>query len=301
VIGREVAWVLLALAMVSMSSPEANANPFRRTVNSPPAYPPPGYQPPAPAQRTAPPQSPPPSQGAGNASAPPQYPSAAPGEPAPPQRPSPATESLDVVGIRTGMTIDQAKAALKKLSPKIEINEQTGKVSNYGVSTPMLMSLSAKMPTGEVKSSEYVTVEFTAPPTQLVHGVTRQLSKPMIRAEIEESLRRKYGPTAQQTPGGMGWVFDDQGHLSDAQCHSGRRSGKSSKLKSCVGATVSATLNTGPDPSLLSGVTVRLENTPLMEWGEAETGRYLADLKDKKQRETVEKATQDASKTKTQF
>jgi hypothetical protein len=257
-------------------------------------------------QNTAPPQpasysNPTPSPATANTNA---NAGAAAGPPIP-HRPSEATQTLDVLGLRTGMTLEQATAALKREAPGAEISEQKGNVSIFGASAPALFSLTAKLPApSEAKgSSESVVVSFSGPPTQLVYRVSRHLKKPMIRAEIEGALQKKYGPATEAHPYGMEWRFDEQGNTSATKCAAGPRSTKAySKLPNCQGATVSAQLIKGADDTLLAEITVMLTNTPLMVWGDSETNTFLADMKDKANREKVEKAKQEATtSSKTKF
>jgi hypothetical protein len=131
------------------------------------------------------------------------------------------TANLDIVGIKLGMPVKDALAALKTDKPKLSLQEQTLQLE--GFDQPLLTTVLGSESGAAGKDSESLDVEFTMPPSkQVVWGIQRIYSyadqnKPSLDNTIA-GLRKKYGPeniSPDPDPRNMtkfmAWVFDAHG------------------------------------------------------------------------------------------
>lgn len=137
------------------------------------------------------------------------------------------TPSLDVVGIRLGMTTKEAAAALRADNPRLMLAPTTQPLE--GFAQPLLLSIignegATTGPTGEVaRAAENIELLFTTPPSpETVWAVKRVYSfatkeRPDLQATID-ALRKKYGPESiapspdvRDQSKFMAWVYDAQG------------------------------------------------------------------------------------------
>lgn len=131
--------------------------------------------------------------------------------------PSLAAPDWDIVGIRLGMSPEQARAALRSHAPKAKVTEYTRQFSySDGVKdqqTPSFLGSIAALQEGTPGSnSETLEVMFSAPPMeQRVIRVIRTLvmySDPLPLERAVTSVTQKYGntPNVRQTHNGNGRV-----------------------------------------------------------------------------------------------
>jgi len=123
----------------------------------------------------------------------------------------------DVVGIRPGMSAQEAYNALKARNPNVKIGIGQMVVPGLG-DKPIAVSMAAQVT--DARAPEVITLWLTIPPgPQVVFAVGRQLeydpSKALLRANVLEGLRQKYGPETDSNPVGPYWGFDEQGKHPD--------------------------------------------------------------------------------------
>lgn len=119
----------------------------------------------------------------------------------------------DVVGIRPGMPAQEAYNALKARNPNVRIGIGQFLVPELG-DKPIVTSMSAQVT--DASSPEIITLWLTTPPSkQVVFAVGRQLeydqSKPLLRSNVANGLRQKYGAETATAPGQIFWAYDEQG------------------------------------------------------------------------------------------
>jgi len=138
-----------------------------------------------------------------------------------------AAPSLDVVGIRIGMTVKEAAVALKADNPRLMLMPSTGTLE--GFSQALLLSMAGREapsggPNGEiVRAAENIEVLFTTPPgPEVVWGVQRTYTfatkdRPDLQITLD-ALRKKYGPESvppspdpRDQSKFIVWVYDAQG------------------------------------------------------------------------------------------
>lgn len=131
--------------------------------------------------------------------------------------PSLAAPDWDIVGIRLGMSVEQARSALRAHAPKAKLTDETRQFSyNDGVRdqhTPSFLGSITAIQEGPPGSNfETLEVMFSAPPMeQRVIRVIRTLtmySDPLPLERAVTSVTQKYGttPNVRQTHNGNGRV-----------------------------------------------------------------------------------------------
>ncbi|HKT33385.1 MAG TPA: hypothetical protein VJR03_01050 [Nitrospira sp.] len=143
---------------------------------------------------------------------------------------------VDIVGIKVGMTGDQAMAALKAANPKFKIDvvrtqtrwDYAARLTDDSRADPTklwVLGVHASAPFIRNYSPETVTVGFSTHPNQpFVYMVSRMVvfqEGSMPTAEnVLAGLRKKYGPESYPVPASTGegfpdlrWVFDVKGQL----------------------------------------------------------------------------------------
>ncbi|HEX4383121.1 MAG TPA: hypothetical protein VH083_09240 [Myxococcales bacterium] len=130
--------------------------------------------------------------------------------------------NLDVAGIRTGMTVDEATAALRKINPAMEIKVVDG--SFQGRNAPFLIT--GKRGSGE--DQEQLEIVLSLPPgAPVVLAVDRYVAYPKakrpLQAQVMDALKSKFGdaftmkqPAADRLT--QVRVFDEAGKLVREQC-----------------------------------------------------------------------------------
>ena len=133
---------------------------------------------------------------------------------------------VDIVGIKLGMTPQQAFTAVKAFNPNLKIDiinarlepgdapgtfkrvpqfavaHTVGKQSNPLSPIPFTLADS---------SADVIALEFTTPPTPpMVGKITREVtfSQPVVASNLMDALRKKYGHDNYTNGSGLVWVFD---------------------------------------------------------------------------------------------
>lgn len=119
----------------------------------------------------------------------------------------------DVVGIRVGISAQEAYNLLKARYPRAHIG--IGHYAIAGVTdkpVPLMIAVDAR----ESDPPEVITLWLTIPPSkQLVWAIGRQVeydrNKPLLKNTVLAGLRQKYGPETDTDPQQIFWAFDEQG------------------------------------------------------------------------------------------
>jgi len=120
----------------------------------------------------------------------------------------------DVVGIRPGISAQEAYDLLKARSPGAKIG--VGQFPVAGVTDkPVPVSMAVKII--DTDPPEILTVWLTTPPSkQVVWAVGRQIefeqNKQLLRSTVIGGLRQKYGPVVDSNQRQQFWAFDEQGN-----------------------------------------------------------------------------------------
>jgi hypothetical protein len=126
---------------------------------------------------------------------------------------------VDIVGLRLGMTVDEAKAALQAYDPAITINEYRQHYTYSDGVTHGLRSqdfvfyieISRKIVEGNQWGDESIALYFSpTPDDQRVTYLTRNLSNtpnPPTAQQFRDALIEKYGTPADESAGLLKWVF----------------------------------------------------------------------------------------------
>lgn len=131
-----------------------------------------------------------------------------------------ADTSFDIVGLRLGMTLAQARAALQAHDPKVKIEEQrryfgySDGINNQLRSEDFVFWLSASrfVVEGNQQGSENLTLYFSPKPgEQRVIGIGRIQSgmpNPPTGRQYRDALVAKYGkPSSEDSSGLVRWEF----------------------------------------------------------------------------------------------
>src|SRR5713101_5752046 len=127
-----------------------------------------------------------------------------------------ATSALpDVVGIRPGISAQEAYNLLKARAPRAQIG--VGQIPVAGVTEkPVPVSLAIYNP--DANPPEIIKVWLTIPPSkQVVWAISRQIEyekdKQLLKSTVINGLRQKYGPELDAQF--HYWAFDQQGRRSE--------------------------------------------------------------------------------------
>jgi hypothetical protein len=136
-----------------------------------------------------------------------------------PVRAEDRTPAFDIVGLRLGMTVDEAKAALKAYDPAIAINEHRQYYTYSDGVTHGLRSQdfvfyidgSRKIVEGNQWGDEGIALYFSpTPDDQRVTYITRSQSNtpnPPTGQQYRDALIKKYGTPTDDSSGLLKWVF----------------------------------------------------------------------------------------------
>ncbi len=148
---------------------------------------------------------------------------------------------VDIVGVKLGMTPQQAVAAVKAYNPNLKIETLTARLehpTNAGsfVRVPQAISAYTANVRQDLGPVEWIAMQFTVPPgpplLAKVHRYTGFANgQPVMASNLLQSLRKKYGQE-NYTATVTGWVFDSNGklltrvsNLQGSCAHSGYASG----------------------------------------------------------------------------
>lgn len=134
---------------------------------------------------------------------------------------------IDIVGVKLGMTLEQAVAALK-VNPKLVIETHDMEVTAGGKTGRRPRLILAHLPAGGRNpelwgnldgSHEAIGVQLTAPPgPMVVEMISRYVSfgsnAPVAASTLLEALRKKYGAESEDVAlAELHWVYDTTGKL----------------------------------------------------------------------------------------
>lgn len=134
---------------------------------------------------------------------------------------------IDIVGVKLGMTLEQAVAALKA-NPKLVIETHDIEITAAGKTGRRPRLILAHVPAGGRNpelwgnldgSHEAIGVRLTAPPgPMVVEMVSRYVSfannAPVAASILLDALRKKYGPESEDVDlRQLNWVYDTTGKL----------------------------------------------------------------------------------------
>lgn len=131
--------------------------------------------------------------------------------------------NLDIAGIKVGMDVKEAMAALKAENPHFEIIMSSQPVE--GFSEPLQPTAIARHPISSDNDGEIITLALTTlPGREAVWGIKRDTTYRTKNQPSTENtlaaLRAKYGPENIPPLDGrtqnLAWVFDDKGKLLPA-------------------------------------------------------------------------------------
>jgi len=128
---------------------------------------------------------------------------------------------VDIVGIKLGMTPEQAVAAVKAYNPNLKIENLTARLEHPSgtpgnfVRVPYTINAYTANTRQDLGPVEWIAMQFTLPPgPPLLAKVQRYTgfvaSQPVMASNLVESLRKKYG---QANSEGNMWVYDSNGKL----------------------------------------------------------------------------------------
>jgi len=130
---------------------------------------------------------------------------------------------VDIVGVKLGMTPEQAVAAVKAYNPNLKIVTLTARLEHPSgppgnfVRVPYTIDAYTANNRQDLGPVEWIAMQFTMPPgPPLLAKVQRftgfLVSQPVMTSNLVESLRKKYGQDNYASTG-RGWVYDSNGKL----------------------------------------------------------------------------------------
>ena len=131
---------------------------------------------------------------------------------------------VDIVGIKLGMTPEQAVAAVKAYNPSLKIENLTARLdhpSNPGtfVRVPYTINAYSANTRQDLGPVEWIAMQFTLQPgPPLLEKVVRYTgfvnTQPVMTSNLLQSLQKKYGQQNYTQRGdSVGWVYDSNGKL----------------------------------------------------------------------------------------
>ena len=137
---------------------------------------------------------------------------------------------VDIVGVKLGMSPQQALGAIRAYNPKLKIEIMNAFItipSSSQIKVPHLVVAHTVNPRivggpGGFNqmdgSSEEIVIEFTTPPSPaLVAKITRQVvfpgDQPVPALNLLDSLRKKYGQESFSDGVSRDWIYDSNGKL----------------------------------------------------------------------------------------
>ena len=130
---------------------------------------------------------------------------------------------VDIVGVKLGMTPEQAVAAVKAYNPNLKIMTLTARLEHPSgppgnfVRVPYTIDAYTANNRQDLGPVEWIAMQFTMlPGPPLLAKVQRftgfLASQPVMTSNLVESLRKKYGQDNYASTG-RGWVYDSNGKL----------------------------------------------------------------------------------------
>lgn len=137
----------------------------------------------------------------------------------------------DIVGIKLGMTPEQALEAAKKFNPQFKLHvikvrlETPGAPGGYTLAPRYVVAATEGVPkfpnfpkpfTLADGSADEIVLEFTLPPSppllaKISRKVTFATGQPVMASTLIEALQKKYGKESLNANNSLYWVFDAAG------------------------------------------------------------------------------------------
>lgn len=139
---------------------------------------------------------------------------------------------LDIVGIKLGMTPEQAFAAIRAFNPKMRINIVKTELDVPGDPDgqdriPHYATAQAEN-TGASGGSDVIIIQFTTPPNppvvaRISRGVVFPNGQPVLTSTLLDGLRKKYGQDNNSMGGSPVWLYGPDGKLLQRQLNNRER------------------------------------------------------------------------------
>lgn len=174
---------------------------------------------------------------------------------------------IDIVGIKLGMTPQEAVTAIKAYNRDLKLETLTARLYPSGplgnfVKVPYSINAHTVNTNTTNGPIEWIALRFTTPPNppmvaKIVRYTGFPAGQPVMAANLLDSLRKKYGQDNMDDGSYRGWVYDNSGKLLGRTLSSLEKGG-------CVGdAEASSVAGGGPGdhPRGESGVNIDLNST----------------------------------------
>lgn len=204
-----------------------------------------------------------------------------------------AREKWDVVGVRMGMSLDEALRALRTHNPKLKVSDIQGQrfIDADNKKHPVLYFLS----TGErPRASEKIYLTLSLPPQQRVVHIDREISysknEASTYAAVLDSLQKKYGQTLVKPSGNyddslMEWFAGGRGQPNNPTSCTGYslrkpgwNLGSDAQALSRKGCAMLLTARVGrftDNPALVSGLFFSLDDNSTAYQDLVEAEKYF--------------------------
>jgi hypothetical protein len=180
---------------------------------------------------------------------------------------------IDVVGIKLGMSPQEALAAIKAYDRNLKIETLTARLYPSGTQGSFVRvpySINAHTANTNTNNGpvEWIALRFTTPPNpprvaKIVRYTGFPAGQPVMVSNLLDSLRKKYGQDNMDDGGYRAWVFDSNGKLLTRTLTSLEKGG-------CVGdGAASSVAGGGPadHPSGETGVNIDPDSTRVTQPG----------------------------------
>lgn len=218
-----------------------------------------------------------------------------------------AREKWDVLGVRMGMSLDEALRALRAHNPKLKVLDiRTQRFPDADNKAHPVLYLLA---TGErPRASERIYLTLSLPPQQRVVHIDREVSYSKNEAStnvaVLDSLQKKYGQTVVQPSGNyassqMEWFAGGRGQPNNSVPCTGSRlrkpvwdlgGGQSLLRKGCAMLLTARVEVFADNPALVSGLFVSLDDNFTAYQDLVEAEKYFGDAEKNKDKVELEEA-----------
>jgi|GEM_PF-2522508 len=209
---------------------------------------------------------------------------------------------VDIVGLKLGMTQDQAMAALKKHNKNVAITLSEFKVTEnerkQGAELPdHVTAINAQIGDRKSRPNETIIVRFSGPPSNsTVNEIVRSIifAQDTLTDTVVTALNEKYG-TPTPKPGMLVWSFSSKN--KNANCHMRAYIGNQDRFykPQCDGMELIAMMSTRQET--MRGFQTALIDHSSMKEQILATNNYRAQLKEERRQEKLDKASQSSAPT----
>lgn len=181
---------------------------------------------------------------------------------------------VDIVGVKLGMSPQQAMAALKAYDPSLKtellnarLEDPSGPLGNF-VKVPYSINAHTINHDPNKGPVEWIALRFTTPPNHaVVEKIVRYtgftVGQPVTVSNLLGALRKKYGQENVEEGGYRAWVYGSDGKLLTRTLTGPERGG-------CVGDGVASSVaggGLGDHPSGENGMSINLASTSVSNAG----------------------------------